>query len=144
MPILPSPSSASVSADRRPRTADSAASSGWESIRAEPLQGTMPTQGAYTSWGFSSILLNELPFFQIYRSQLGIKILRQLSEAHLGSPIRSVIITLRTPGLDHLGSSAVILSFTLRLCTLAYSHRPRPLFPFLAPWFPRRSTTSYP
>jgi hypothetical protein len=51
---------------------------------------------------------------------------------------------LRTPGLDHLVSSAVILSFTLRLCTLAYSHLPRPLFPFLVPWFPRKSTTTYP
>ena len=148
-PVLPSPSSASVSADRRPSTAGSAASSGWESIRAEPLQGitaATPTQGAHAaSWGFSSILLNELPFFQICpQSRLGIKILPRLSDTHLGSPIRPVIITLRTPGLDHLVSSAVILSFTLRLCTLTYSHLPRPLFPFLVPWFPRKSTTSYP
>ena len=55
-PVLPSPSSASVSADRRPSTAGSAASSGWESIRAEPLQGitaATPTQGAHASWGSS-------------------------------------------------------------------------------------------
>jgi hypothetical protein len=37
-PILPTPSSALVSADRRPSMANSAVSSGWESIHAELLQ----------------------------------------------------------------------------------------------------------
>src|SRR6266850_817740 len=70
--VLPSPGSASVSADRRPSTADSAASSGWESRGdihaepfAEPLQGmaaAMPTQGAHKSLASSPILLNDPPF----------------------------------------------------------------------------------
>jgi hypothetical protein len=53
--VLPSPGSASVSADRRPSTAGSVASSGWESrgdIHAEPLQGMVAatsTQGAHKS-----------------------------------------------------------------------------------------------
>jgi hypothetical protein len=49
--VLPSPSSASISAERRPSTADSAASSGWES-RGESLQGmttVTSTQGAHAS-----------------------------------------------------------------------------------------------
>jgi hypothetical protein len=58
-PALPSPSSASFSADRRPSTAGSAASSGWEleprgDIRAEPLQevtAVTPSHGAYASIG---------------------------------------------------------------------------------------------
>ena len=51
------PGSASVSADRRPSTASSAASSGWESrgdVHAESLQGmtaVTPTQGAHASLG---------------------------------------------------------------------------------------------
>lgn len=56
-PAIPSPSSASFSADRRPSTAGSATSSGWEleprgDIRAEPLQevtGVTPSHGAYAS-----------------------------------------------------------------------------------------------
>jgi hypothetical protein len=51
-PAIPSPSSASFSADRRPSTAGSVASSGWElesrDIRAEPLQevtGVTPSHG---------------------------------------------------------------------------------------------------
>ena len=47
-PAIPSPSSASFSVDRRPSTASSAASSGWESIRAEPVQeaaDATPTHG---------------------------------------------------------------------------------------------------
>jgi hypothetical protein len=58
-PAIPSPSSASFSVDRRPSTAGSAASSGWEleprgDIRAEPLQevtGVTPSHGAYASIG---------------------------------------------------------------------------------------------
>jgi hypothetical protein len=58
-PAIPSPSSASFSADRRPSTAGSAASSSWEleprgDIRAEPLQeatGVTPSHGAYASIG---------------------------------------------------------------------------------------------
>ena len=58
-PALPSPSSASFSADPRPSTAGSAASSGWEleprgDIRAEPLQevtGVTPSHGEYASIG---------------------------------------------------------------------------------------------
>lgn len=58
-PAIPSPSSASFSADRRPSTAGSAASSGWEleprgDIRAEPLQevtGVTPSHGVYASIG---------------------------------------------------------------------------------------------
>jgi len=67
--VLPSPSSASDSADRRPSTADSTASSGWESqvdTLAELFEGKMTvtsTQGGHTSLTSSSILLNELPFF---------------------------------------------------------------------------------
>lgn len=117
-----------MSADRRPSTADSAASSGWESICAEPLPGitaATPTQGAHASWGFSSILLNELPFFQIYRSRLGIKILPRLSDTHLGLPIRSVIIASRTPGLDRPPR---------RLLTLADTHASiRGTFPYSFP-----------
>jgi len=67
-PVLPSPTSASFSVDRRPSTAGSAASSGWErrGDTRESLQGVTaltPTQGARTSLGSSSILLNELVFF---------------------------------------------------------------------------------
>ena len=72
-PAIPSPSSASFSADRRPSTASSAASSGWEleargDIHAEPLQqevtGVTTSHGVYMlPLGSSSILLNELPFF---------------------------------------------------------------------------------
>jgi hypothetical protein len=54
-PLLHSPGLASVSAERRPSTADSAASSGWDSrgeVHAESLQGltaVTPTQGAHPS-----------------------------------------------------------------------------------------------
>jgi len=51
--VIPSPDSASISAERRPSTAGSAASSGWES-RGESLQGmtaVTPTQGAHASLG---------------------------------------------------------------------------------------------
>jgi len=51
--VLPSPGSGSISAERRPSTASSAASSGWES-RGESLQGmtaVTPTQGAHASLG---------------------------------------------------------------------------------------------
>lgn len=54
-PLLHSPGLASVSAERRPSTAGSAASSGWESrgdVHAESLQGmtvVTPTQGAHAS-----------------------------------------------------------------------------------------------
>ena len=69
-PVLPSPTSASFSADRRPSTAGSA-SSGWEprgDFAEPPLQGVTsvtPTQGAYAyaSLLSASILLNGLPFF---------------------------------------------------------------------------------
>jgi hypothetical protein len=52
--VLPSPSSVSFSVDRRPSTAGSATSSGWErrDVRAEPIQevtDVTPTQGAHTS-----------------------------------------------------------------------------------------------
>jgi hypothetical protein len=55
-PVLPSPSSASFSADRRPSTAGSATSSSWEhrDTRAESLQevtGVPPTQGAHPFLG---------------------------------------------------------------------------------------------
>jgi hypothetical protein len=57
-PAIPSPSSASFSADRRPSTAGSAASSGWEleprDIHAEPLQevtSVTTSHGAYASIG---------------------------------------------------------------------------------------------
>ena len=58
-PAIPSPSSASFSADRRPSTAGSTTSSGWEleprgDIRAEPLQevtGVTPSHGVYASIG---------------------------------------------------------------------------------------------
>ncbi|KAH9042324.1 hypothetical protein EDB84DRAFT_1559499 [Lactarius hengduanensis] len=44
--VLPSPSSATFSVDRRPSTAGSAASSGWDrrDIRAEPMQDVTPVQ----------------------------------------------------------------------------------------------------
>ncbi|KAH9053630.1 hypothetical protein EDB87DRAFT_1650846 [Lactarius vividus] len=44
--VLPSPSSATFSVDRRPSTAGSAASSGWDrrDVRAEPLQEVAPVQ----------------------------------------------------------------------------------------------------
>lgn len=67
--VLPSPSSASDSADRRPSTADSTVSSGWEpqvDTLAELFEGKMTvtsTQGGRTSLRSPSILLNELPFF---------------------------------------------------------------------------------
>jgi transcription factor CON7 len=64
-PVLLSPGSASVSADRRPSTAGSAASSSWESRGAESLQGitaATQTHGAHASLESSSILLNDLPF----------------------------------------------------------------------------------
>ena len=53
-PVLPSPSSATFSADRRPSTAGSATSSGWDhrDTHAEPLQevtAVTPTQGAHGS-----------------------------------------------------------------------------------------------
>ncbi len=52
--VLPSPSSATFSVDRRPSTAGSATSSGWErrDVRAEPIQEVTtvtPVQGAHTS-----------------------------------------------------------------------------------------------
>src|SRR6266436_1686093 len=56
-PAIPSPSSASFSADRRPSTAGSVASSGWESrgdISAEPLREVTvvtPSHGVYASIG---------------------------------------------------------------------------------------------
>jgi len=58
-PAIPSPSSASFSVDRRPSTAGSAASSGWEleprgEIRAEPLQevtAVTTSHGVYASIG---------------------------------------------------------------------------------------------
>lgn len=58
-PAIPSPSSASFSADRRPSTAGSAASSGWEleargDMRSEPLQevaSVTPSHGVYASIG---------------------------------------------------------------------------------------------
>jgi hypothetical protein len=53
-PAMPSPSSASFSAGRRPSTASSGASSGWESRGAETLQdvtSVTPTHGAYASIG---------------------------------------------------------------------------------------------
>ena len=51
--VLPSPSSATFSVDRRPSTAGSATSSGWErrDVRAEPIQeitAVSPAQGAHT------------------------------------------------------------------------------------------------
>ncbi|KAH9072326.1 hypothetical protein EDB83DRAFT_2673412 [Lactarius deliciosus] len=44
--VLPSPSSATFSVDRRPSTAGSAASSGWDrrDVRAEPIQDVTPVQ----------------------------------------------------------------------------------------------------
>jgi len=63
--FLPSPGSGSGSGtgSRRPSTAGSTASSGCRrGIFAESLQ---PTLGARTSLGSSSILLNDLPFFQV-------------------------------------------------------------------------------
>jgi len=65
--VLPSPSSASDSADRRPSTTGSTASSGWESqvdTLAELFEGKMTvtsTQGGRTSLRSSSILLNYSP-----------------------------------------------------------------------------------
>jgi hypothetical protein len=52
--VLPSPSSATFSVDRRPSTAGSATSSGWErrDVRAEPIQevtDVTPAQGAHIS-----------------------------------------------------------------------------------------------
>ena len=51
--VLPSPSSASFSVDRRPSTAGSATSSGWErrDVRAEPIQEVtaVSAQGAHNS-----------------------------------------------------------------------------------------------
>ena len=70
-PVMPSPSSASPSADRRPSTVGSVASFGWEplgDICAEPSQevrDVIPTltRGVYASIRSSSILLNWLSFF---------------------------------------------------------------------------------
>ena len=53
-PAIPSPSSASFSAERRPSTASSAASSGWEprgDIRTESLQDVASLHGAFASIG---------------------------------------------------------------------------------------------
>ena len=65
-PAIPSPSSASFSADRRPSTASSAASSGWEprgDIRAEQLQDVTSMHGAFASIGRPVDPSNWLPFF---------------------------------------------------------------------------------
>ena len=148
--VLPSRSSASDSAERRPRTAGSTASDDWESegdILAESLQGKLTltaTQGACTSLGSSLTLLNKIPFFQIcLRSRLGTRILPRSGEIRLCSVTLLVDITMRIPDIDRLVSSAVIL-FTLRPYTLAFSHLRRPSFPSLVPWLPRTSTTPCP